>query len=464
MKKLSIFMIFAFVAVASADQYSKWLDEEVKVLITKQEKDAFKKLKTDQEKQQFITDFWAKRDPSPNSPTNEFKDFYEANLKFVKENLKMPVDSDVGEVYLLLGNPTQVKEEGTEDPKDRILIYQDTPKGVITGEVQIKLSVNEDTGKYEFFDSKKTEELLEKARDYYAQLSANAGEQTAASASASAAQHPAAPSPAAPSPAALPPVVTPEVKSALDAAVAGNPPVTVPVKIIVDSFMTSTGESFVTVAADSTADVSAAKIGIRVLDSSGAPVEEEEKSFASIGERPGYFQTSMPLPPGDYTVAVGVAAGAASGGAKQTFKVPDRSSALTISSLIISKAHKVIGTAAPEMEPYTFGKIKMEPSIDHVFSKNEEMTVAYEVYDFQVDPATGNPNLEVTISFQREGGKLLQAPPEPLRGLVTGKKINTGTTFALNSLAPGKQKLTISVTDKLKNQTASQEASFELKE
>jgi hypothetical protein len=92
------------------------------------------------------------------------------------------------------------------------------------------------------------------------------------------------------------------------------------------------------------------------------------------------------------------------------------------------------------------------------------MTVAYEVYNFQVDPSTGNPNLEVTISFQREGGKLLQAPPEPMRGLVTGKKINTGTTFALSSLAPGKQKIIISVTDKLKNQTATSEASFDLKE
>ena len=83
---------------------------------------------------------------------------------------------------------------------------------------------------------------------------------------------------------------------------------------------------------------------------------------------------------------------------------------------------------------------------------------------FDVDPKTGNPDLEVTISFQREGGKLLQAPPEAMRGLVTGKKINTGTTFALSSLAPGKQKMTISVTDKLKNQTASADAWFELKE
>ena len=53
MKKILLILIFAFVAAASADQYDKWLNEEVKVLITKPEKDAFKKLKTDAEKEKF---------------------------------------------------------------------------------------------------------------------------------------------------------------------------------------------------------------------------------------------------------------------------------------------------------------------------------------------------------------------------------------------------------------------------
>lgn len=452
MKKLLLILIFAFVAAASADQYDKWLNDEVKILITKPEKDAFKKLKTNEEKEKFIADFWAKRDPSPNSPTNEFKDFYEANLKYVKETLKLPLDSEVGETYLLLGNPTEMKEEGEEDPKDRILIYKDTPRGVITGEVQIKFEADEDTGKYVFTDGKAAKELLEKARNYYATLSTTAAATTT-------------PQQTVPAPTqALPPVTTPEVKAALDAAAAGNAPTAIPFAAIVDSFMTSTGESFITVAASSTADVSSARIGVRVLDASGAIVKEEEKPFPSSSERGGYFQTSMPLGAGEYSLVIGVVSGSLAGGSKQAFKVPDRSSALSISSLIISKQHKILPEAALEKEAYTFGKIKIEPAVDHAFSKKEEMTVAYEVYNFDVDPKTGNPNLEVTISFQREGGKLLQAPPEAMRGLVTGKKINTGTTFALGSLAPGKQKMTISVTDKIKNQTATADAWFELKE
>lgn len=455
MKKILLILIFAFVAAASADQYDKWLNEEVKYLITKPEKDAFKQLKTDAEKEKFQEEFWAKRNPTPNGPTNEFKVFYEANLKNVKDTLKVPLDSDVGQTYLLLGSPSETKEEGAEDPKDRILIYKDSPRGVITGEVQIKFRFDENIGKYEFADGKTAKELLEKARNYYATLST-----TAPATAASTTPEPAAPA----TMQALPPVTTPEVKAALDAAAAGNAPTAIPVVSIVDSFLTSTGESFITVAASSTADVSSARIGVRVLDASGAIVKEEEKPFASSTERGGYFQTSMPLGAGEYSLAIGVVSGSVAGGSKQAFKVPDRSSALSISSLIISKQHKILPEAALEMEPYTFGKIKIEPAVDHTFSKKEEMTVAYEVYNFDVDPKTGNPNLEVTISFQREGGKLLQAPPEAMRGLVTGKKINTGTTFALSSLAPGKQKMTISVTDKLKNQTASADAWFELKE
>ncbi len=244
MKKLLAILIIAFVSAASADQYSKWLDDDVKVLITKQEKDAFKKLKTDEQKNQFITEFWARRDPSPNSPTNEFKDFYDANLKYVRDTLKMPVDSDVGETYLLLGSPNDVKEVSKEE---RILIYQDSPKGVVTGEEQIKMVANEETGKFEFNDEKQANELFQKARDYYAQLGKAAAEQAGGQ-------------PAVPVPASLPAVTTPEIKAALDAAAAGNAPTAVPLAAIADSFMTSAGESFVTVAASSTADVSAARI------------------------------------------------------------------------------------------------------------------------------------------------------------------------------------------------------------
>ena len=74
MKKLACFLLIAFATVVFADKYDDWVNVDVKAIITKPEKDAFKKLKSDAEKEKFIQDFWAKRDPSRGTPENEFKD------------------------------------------------------------------------------------------------------------------------------------------------------------------------------------------------------------------------------------------------------------------------------------------------------------------------------------------------------------------------------------------------------
>src|SRR5262245_32655343 len=54
--------------------YSKWMDEEVRWIISDEERAAFKRLQNDDEKQNFIQDFWLRRDPSPDTEENEFKE------------------------------------------------------------------------------------------------------------------------------------------------------------------------------------------------------------------------------------------------------------------------------------------------------------------------------------------------------------------------------------------------------
>src|SRR5579872_2462918 len=43
----------------------KWLDEDVAYIITDEEKAAFNRLTTDEEREQFIEQFWLRRDPTP---------------------------------------------------------------------------------------------------------------------------------------------------------------------------------------------------------------------------------------------------------------------------------------------------------------------------------------------------------------------------------------------------------------
>src|SRR5688572_10122780 len=52
--------------------YKDWLDKDVAYIITDEERKAFKKLATDDERERFIEEFWRRRDPDPDTDENEF--------------------------------------------------------------------------------------------------------------------------------------------------------------------------------------------------------------------------------------------------------------------------------------------------------------------------------------------------------------------------------------------------------
>src|ERR1041384_8326784 len=60
--------------------FKKWLDEDVAYVITNEERAAYKALKTDEEREQFIEQFWLRRDPTPDTVENEFRDDHYARI------------------------------------------------------------------------------------------------------------------------------------------------------------------------------------------------------------------------------------------------------------------------------------------------------------------------------------------------------------------------------------------------
>jgi len=52
--------------------YKKWLSEDVSYIISDEERDAFKRLSNDEERDNFIEQFWLRRDPTPDTVENEF--------------------------------------------------------------------------------------------------------------------------------------------------------------------------------------------------------------------------------------------------------------------------------------------------------------------------------------------------------------------------------------------------------
>ncbi|MFQ6110289.1 MAG: GWxTD domain-containing protein, partial [Candidatus Aminicenantales bacterium] len=77
-----VFCLFFPLSSSGKDKYEKWMKEEVNLIITDAERAVFKKLKSDKEKDLFIQLFWARRDPTPETEENEFREEYYRRLEY----------------------------------------------------------------------------------------------------------------------------------------------------------------------------------------------------------------------------------------------------------------------------------------------------------------------------------------------------------------------------------------------
>jgi GWxTD domain-containing protein len=94
-----------------ASPWQKWLNEDVVYLISDQEKAAFERLKTDEERQQFVEQFWARRDPTPDTPENEFKEEHYRRIAYANNHFASKVPgwkTDRGRIYILYGPPDEI--------------------------------------------------------------------------------------------------------------------------------------------------------------------------------------------------------------------------------------------------------------------------------------------------------------------------------------------------------------------
>lgn len=117
-----------------SEKYEKWIKEEVIYIITPKEKDVFYKLESDRERDLFIQEFWLQRDPTPGTPTNEFKDEHYRRIEYADKKFGRgtPVKgwrTDRGKFIIMLGMPNQVERYSTGDIHPiEIWYYQGNPK------------------------------------------------------------------------------------------------------------------------------------------------------------------------------------------------------------------------------------------------------------------------------------------------------------------------------------------------
>ena len=88
--------------------YKRWVDEDVRWIITDQELKAFKSLSNDEERDNFIENFWQRRNPSPDSPENEFKEEHYRRIAYANDHFaagKPGWKTDRGHIYIAFGKP-----------------------------------------------------------------------------------------------------------------------------------------------------------------------------------------------------------------------------------------------------------------------------------------------------------------------------------------------------------------------
>ncbi len=94
----------------SLDPASERFLDQIRYIITPQEEKIFKEMPP-QDRGEFIADFWKRRDPTPDTDVNEFREQYYTRLAVADKAFQAGIPgwkTDRGRIYILLGPPTDV--------------------------------------------------------------------------------------------------------------------------------------------------------------------------------------------------------------------------------------------------------------------------------------------------------------------------------------------------------------------
>lgn len=105
-----------------APVYKEWLNGPVSYIITSEERSAFLHLETNEERENFIENFWERRNPDPGSPENSYKEEYYRRVAYTNEHFSSGIPgwkTDRGRIYLMWGKPDEVTSHPAGGPYER---------------------------------------------------------------------------------------------------------------------------------------------------------------------------------------------------------------------------------------------------------------------------------------------------------------------------------------------------------
>lgn len=504
---VAVIVTAAMNALALSAPNEAWGKSGVKWLFTDEEAAAWKNIKTDEEAQAFINLFWARRDPTPATPKNEFRETIEqriayADAKFTPSRKKTPgSQTDRGMMWIVFGTPTRVAKQhaaqqlGDSAAAGRIGVGTNTsgqadPNSVRSAvsdrlnsyeqwvwekdDQRIRSLFGVPRAEFTFVDKTNTEEfVIERGGpvDVAARRKAVAASFITQPGLTKAPEFATVPmGGTAITPAALAPVVTALTTPALASAVtevkaaAANPYANA-AHVTWGEFITGTGEYFVPVslyvpktsAAAAATDVTF--FGV-VEDASGKSVLAFEEPAKLTASKDDFFvdkSITAALPAGKYRGYFGLAANG-----KTVALAPvdmqlsgslDKSAA-AVSPLLLSNNVYVLSAAQKPTDPFAFGGTKVVPKADKAFrAASDELWYFFEVRNPGIGEA-GTPKMQIKVDITgktkdgqsvKKSAPLSEAEAMELKGVPGHFAI--GNAFPLTTFKPGDYTITVKAID-----------------
>ncbi|HKS68555.1 MAG TPA: hypothetical protein VJR26_15040, partial [Candidatus Acidoferrales bacterium] len=177
------------------------------------------------------------------------------------------------------------------------------------------------------------------------------------------------------------------------------------------------------------------------------------------------YQKAVPLSPGLYRLDIVIKDTTSEnvGVVNTALRVPQfNDDSLSSSSLILADEINRVSSKDIGLGQFVIGDVKVRPKLDGAFAQNIPMGVFLQIYNLKVDAKTNraNASVEYRVIKGKDPNPILKfdVPPEKIG--AHGEELTLENRITLGSLAPGRYKLEVAVTDNLAKQTITPYADF----
>ncbi|MDQ1638051.1 MAG: hypothetical protein QOF62_1390 [Pyrinomonadaceae bacterium] len=488
--------------------YKDWLEKDVTYVITDEERRAFKKLATDDEREKFIEEFWRRRDPDPDTDENEFKEEYYERIAYANEHFASGIPgwkSDRGRIWIMYGKPDERETHPSGGQYDRpstegggstttypfeTWFYRYLP-GVGSG-VEIEFVDPTGTGEYRIARNPNEKDAMQNVPGAGLTLSEELGLSSKADRVGGASMYGLSNyQREQDSPFSRLLLLTdlqraPQIKfndlaSAVNTGVIEENPLNFDIRV---DFFRQSDERVITAITIQTENrdlvfqdsggLLQARINIfgKITSVAGrrAGIFEDPvvttataQELSETKERKSAYQKAVALAPGTYKLDVIVrdVSSGATGVRHIAIPVPKYDpQKLSTSTLVLASKLESLGNDQPAVGQFVIGQTKVIPNVSGIYHRGQPLGVYLQIYNAGIDQTTLRPAVDVEYVLMKDG-KEVGKQPENWQGMSdSGQRLTLARLIDSQRLTPGDYELTIRIRDRVSGQALMPAAKF----